>query len=379
MDLQHIHTLEEIIANAQDDQFPNNMGKKHYERYTELKSKFASRFDVELGAMATGIEEWITKTATEVEAINQLPDKSERTRKLADIFANDPIIFLNRHDGSHISMVQEKTLQILRCFNSEHLTTYEIYILLCASVVHDIGNITGRKEHERKIKYILDSECASILPDTLERTVISRVARAHGGGAVDTISNLKDDYPLYGFSIRERVLAAILRFADELADDYTRANYSGLKSDVISSASKIYHMYSSCLHTVNIQKNLATGSYEVFLAYSFDTVTACTRYGVAGKEKFLLDEIYDRTLKMERERRYCIRYMRPYCQLERIKVNITIMDPHDEFKTYPINYSLEEKGYPVTPYTTILDAGSNLRTGDEWFAELSKVGDSNEQ
>ena len=128
MDLQHIHTLEEIIANAQDDQFPNNMGKKHYERYTELKSKFASRFDVELGAMATGIEEWITKTATEVEAINQLPDKSERTRKLADIFANDPIIFLNRHDGSHISMVQEKTLQILRCFNSEQLTTYEIYI-----------------------------------------------------------------------------------------------------------------------------------------------------------------------------------------------------------------------------------------------------------
>lgn len=379
MDLQHIHTLEEIIAKAQDDQFPNNMGKRHYDRYTELKSKFANRFDVELGAMASGIEEWLKKTATEVEAISQLPDKSERSRKLADIFSNDPIIFLNRHDGSHITMVQEKALLILRCFTGAQLTPYEIYILLCASVVHDIGNITGRKEHERKIKHILDNECTSILPDSLERTVISRVARAHGGGAVDSISFLNENYPLYGFSIRERVLAAILRFADELADDYTRANYSGLNSAVISSASEIYHKYSSCLHTVNIQQNPANGSYEVFLAYSFDTKTACTRYGIIGKQKYLLDEIYDRTLKMERERRYCIRYLRPYCQLERIRVSITILDSQDEFETYPISYSLEEKGYPTNPYTSITEADNGLYTGDQWCAKLSKDGETNDQ
>lgn len=378
MNFTDIHSLEEIINNAPSENFPNAMGKSHATRYTELKNKFTQGYDVELGAMATGIEEWIRATEAKIASINEKTDKSERALDLANIFASDPIIFLNRHDASHIAMVQEKALQLIRCFKGIELTPYEIYILLCASVVHDIGNITGRQSHERKIKQILDTECSSILPDSLERRVISRIARAHGGGAVDSISNLEEDFALNGFSIRERILAAILRFADELADDYTRANYSGLHSAVISEASKIYHIYSSCLHTVNILPNAVNGSYEIFLAYSFDTDIACTQFGAIGSQRFLLDEIYSRTFKMERERRYCIRYLRPYCQLERIKVRITITDAKDEFKTYPINYSLEEKGYPSTPYISIVEADQDLHTGDQWYAKLSKVGDTNE-
>lgn len=41
-------TLEELLSQAKDEEFPQNMGKKHYERYKELKAKFAD-YPVEMG------------------------------------------------------------------------------------------------------------------------------------------------------------------------------------------------------------------------------------------------------------------------------------------------------------------------------------------
>lgn len=377
MDLKTVQSLEDILNTASQDEFPCSMGKNHKARYEELKAKFAA-YNVEQGAMVQSIVEWLKMARKKVEQINELSDERERNEKLSELFEDDPIVYLNRHDASHIAMVQAKAFSFLQCSNDINLSPYEVYILLCASVVHDVGNITGRKGHERKIRDILDTECATILPDSIERRVISRVARAHGGGSVDSISLLDDNALIYNFPIRERILAAILRLSDELADDYTRADLSALNNGIISSASEIYHMYSRCLHTVKLSQNPVNKSYEVTLVYSFDTDEACKLYGAPGKEKYLLDEIYDRTIKMERERRYCIRFLRPYFHLERIKVDIRITDKQDEFVTYPINYTLEESGYPSIPYTTIKDVDKTLSTGAEWSEKLSKAGDTDE-
>lgn len=233
----------------------------------------------------------------------------------------------------------------------------------------------------KNIKALLDSECTDILPDSIERRVIARIARAHGGsisGNSDTISNLRESETINNRNVRERLLAAILRFADELADDSSRANHAALRNKIIKEASEIYHVYSTALHTVELRKNEINHSYEVVLAYEFDSNIAATRYGKAGHQKFLVDEIYERTLKMERERRYCIRYLRPYCPLERIKVQITITNANDEFLSYPITYTLEESGYPSTPFATIKDVDCNIKTGTELLDELRKEGMLNE-
>lgn len=313
--------------------------------------------------------------------ISKIEDERARNTQVADLFVEDPIVFLNRHDVTHTNKVQEKAREILRCFTNLDLTYYELYFLLCAAVVHDVGNIFGRNGHEQNIKALLDSECTDILPDSIERRVIARIARAHGGsisGNSDTISNLRESETINNRNVRERLLAAILRFADELADDSSRANHAALRNKIIKEASEIYHVYSTALHTVELRKNEINHSYEVVLAYEFDSNIAATRYGKAGHQKFLVDEIYERTLKMERERRYCIRYLRPYCPLERIKVQITITNANDEFLSYPITYTLEESGYPSTPFATIKDVDCNIKTGTELLDELRKEGMLNE-
>ena len=319
-----------------------------------------------MGAMKASCEAWIQRVKDKVPEIYALDDQMERESELNSLFEDDPIIFLNRHDESHTRKVMEKALELIKCFNEVVFTCYEIYFLLCAIVVHDIGNIYGRAGHEKRIAEILDQECSDIIPDAIERRVISRIAGVHGGkiyGSSDTVNN---------FDIKEQLLAAILRFSDELADDAARANYDALNSEIIGTASQIYHIYSSSLHTVELKKNLINHSYEIHLAFEFSVDIAKQLFGKAGHQRYLIDEIYARTIKMERERRYCIRYLRPYCSLERIRVNITITDPQDVFWSKEIPYILEESGYPSIPFKTIKDVDKTILTGDELNIELQE-------
>ena len=265
----------------------------------------------------------------------------------------------------------EKSLELIKCFNKIAFSGYEIYFLLCAITVHDIGNIFGRIGHEKKIAEILDSKCIDIIPDSIERRIISRIAGVHGGkihGSSDTISILKEINIVNNFEIKEQVLASILRFADELADDVTRVDYSALDNGIVGDASLIYHVYSKSLHTVALQKNGITNAYEVFLAYQFDLEEATTQFGKGGQKRYLVDEIYARTIKMEKERRYCIRYLRPYCSLERIKVEIIIAK--SAFDEEKISYTLEEKGYPSIPFSSIKDIRDDILSGEELAAKL---------
>ena len=258
---------------------------------------------------------------------------------MAKVFENDPIIYLNKHGESHIMDVQGRALRLLEHFRDCKMSFYELYILMCAIVVHDIGNIHGREGHEEDIEKILSQEKNHhLIPDTNERRTICRIARTHGGaynGSKDTISALKEIAPLNGFMIRERLLAAILRFSDELADDYTRADSTAMENGLVEGASRIYHQYSKSLHTV---------------------------------------EIYDRTIKMERERRYCMRFMHRYIPIDKIHVNVEINDSENSLKSYTVKYVLEERGYPPVIYKTKEDIGQELKSGCELEGILKDEG-----
>ena len=366
-DIKKSKTLDELLSLEGTDELPDTYGKKtHMERYKDLRKKFAN-YPVEMGAMQAAFGDWKSKVFDAV----CIKNKKTREDKLLELYENDPIIFLNRHDDSHTQKVMERALELMKCFSQIEFSKYEIYFLLCAIVVHDIGNIYGRIGHEKNISNILDLECAGIIPDSIERRTISRIAGVHGGeihGSPDTIAILQQKATINKFEIKEQVLASILRFADELADDVSRANYQALESRILENASKLYHVYSEKLHTVALKINEITEAYQVFLAFQFDAETARIIFKKADQDRYLLDEIYERTIKMERERRYCIRYLRPYCSLERIKVEIVITK--DVFDEEKIAYTLEEKGYPAIPISSIKDIRDDIPSGKELIARL---------
>ena len=205
---------------------------------------------------------------------------------------------------------------------------------------------------------------------------------AHGGktrdGSKDTISKLRTSEVIFDTTIRTRFLAAVLRFADELADDSSRANRPALNLNVIGVESEIYHNYSKVLHTVAIEKDDTNNDHRIVLVYELDSSMLAKKYKIGNCEKFLLDEIYDRTLKMEQERKYCMKFMHPYLDIGRIDVTINIYD--EDLEPLPsISYRLEDISYPDSPKIgRIKDIDASIPSGEEMLLKITDKGDEHD-
>ena len=334
--------IEDFFLKQKKEAFPvfskRNGEMSYTKRYKNVKRIFLKIHNsVEKIAMATTLEKYIE-------------DKSGSDEKEFCEGLELALIYLNNHGKGHVDKVMEKISEILRHFPQDKgLTAYEMFILLCAIQIHDTGNIFGREKHEQVIGNIFGKECKIIIPDKFERDLITKIAMVHGGqvfGSKDTIKNLSENSKINNFNIRERLLAALLRFGDELADDITRADKYGIEIDKIPKYSKIFHHYSQSLHTVMIENNLQNGELRLILVYDFDSDIAQKKFLRGKVEKYLIEEIYDRTIKMEKERRYCMRFLHPYFYLSNINVNIKITDVKYAMKAKDIKYVLEEEGYP---------------------------------
>ena len=210
-----LSSLSEYLQQGKPEDFPSaHLTKSYKHRYEELDNKI-QKYTVETGAMKAEIDSLIK----ELQDANTISDADLRKNTIEELLSGDRIIFLNKHGSEHIKRVQDKAFEIVKCFDGDVISPYETFFLLCAISVHDVGNFYGRENHEKKIIRILDTECANIIDDTVEKKTIAKIAGVHGGkinNNKDTISVLQVEDIKNNFEIKEQVLAAILRFADEL-------------------------------------------------------------------------------------------------------------------------------------------------------------------
>ncbi len=354
----------------------NHNGRTLWEAYQQLVLNLIPiQENVTAGAMADGINQYSENCKKEIEAIKS--SEKDVDKNMYEFFSSEHIIFLNDHGPDHIKKVIERVSAILKT-NSQELHEFEAFILLCAIQIHDIGNVLGRAGHEKKLNDIFDKQSENIIIDAPEKRVIKSIAMAHGGknrdGSKDTLSRLPVVETMFEVNIRTRFLAALLRFADELADDSTRANRVAMNLGIVGIDSILYHDYSGALHTVGIHKDMSNEDHRIDLVYELETSILTKEYVVGESKKYLLDEIYDRTLKMEQERRYCMKFMHPYIHLGRINVTINIYDSELQ-PLRPITYRLEDILYPDTPRIGhIKDIDTAIPSGMEMIGEISKLG-----
>lgn len=294
---------------------------------------------------------------------------------------------LNDHGVEHVQMVIERASALLKPIKFENqpaLTPYEIYLLLCAIHVHDVGNIGGREEHERNNAGIASELRPFVEHDVFEIEVFRSIAEAHGGrhnGSKDKLHRMPERQAVNSMDVRSRALAAILKFSDELADDKTRGNSRLLENGSMPKGSEIYHKYSLSIQSLNIRPDVKSIDLEFFLTIEDITRTWGKQDGTAVVDEYIIDEIYARTKKMHLERVYCSRYMREFVEIDQISVNIGIWKqntnaPMENVET--IKYRLEETGYPdedrkIEVYT--IPGSDSFVSGDSLFKKYQVLGD----
>lgn len=266
--------------------------------------------------------------------------------------------YYNDHGVDHIKMVIDRISKIIENFkqneSSFSLSNYEVFILLIAANLHDAGHlITNRKGHANAAKELLSrfDKAPNSLLDPGERRIIGDIAKSHGGKD-DPIGKLASEDHISGIKIRPRLLASILRLADELAEDKTRASRFLLylkdegdtQNNPLDDFSEIFHRFSESIDSIYIEGNV------IKLSFCVNSKQLIKKFkkksGDSETTHFLLDEIYERCLKTFLETLYSNRFFEPNNRYTKITVKIYLLDEYEDYLIDPISFVLEENGYP---------------------------------
>jgi hypothetical protein len=241
--------------------------------------------------------------------------------------------FLTDHGPEHIKTVIKRATQLVVAMEpEERLNPFEVYVLLMAIHVHDVGNILSRKGHEMNSIVVIDHLKDTLVRyDRIEWAAIYDIASAHGGEEKDKISKLPENpEPIHNIDVRFQLLAAILKFADELAEDSSRAARYLLFKGKLPEYSAIYHEYALSLHSVKVKSkdrlvemHFNIEEEKLHEKYKKKIINRISQQ-FDEKPEFLINEIYLRTLKAHFERLYCMRFMRPFINIDKIRVFIKV-------------------------------------------------------
>lgn len=292
--------------------------------------------------------------------------------------------YYNDHGVDHIKMVIERVSKIIECLNPTYsrinqkdkyyISPYEIFILLMSIQIHDAGHVLGRrKEHAGKAKALLSKLDLGEQLTAPEKKIIGDIAKSHGG-TDNPIGKLQSSFDLTHENIRPQFLASLLRLADELAEDTSRASRFLIDNDQISETSEIYHQYSLCVNSVRISGK------EISMKFYLNEETSTKLFKKETKdgkvEMYLIDEIYERTMKTFTETLYCARFLPENCRFNSLKITIFIDDKEHESMIEPIAFELKETGYPLLSHSgKIYDICSELKDDEiekngKYYADL---------
>ncbi len=230
---------------------------------------------------------------------------------------------LTDHSYKHVGNVLDKAWQLLNikdCTPHISITGMDLYCLLMSILFHDVGNIFGRDDHQKNCIQIYDHVRSEADSDNNERHIIQSIVKAHCGktpdGSYDTIQELGiGSEQIKGHPVHVCDIAAIVRFADELAEGPQRTSSFASEHMNIPDPSKIYHKYANSVHV-----SIHPETNRIVLKYYIDCPE---NYPLEDNGNPTVDELISfilmRVEKLNQERqyaRYYTEWLDPYKKLE---------------------------------------------------------------
>jgi HD superfamily phosphodiesterase len=219
---------------------------------------------------------------------------------------------LSDHGPKHVKNVLNNIYYLLE-EDVDLLTCFELYILCKSVLFHDVGNLHDRRDHQKKISKIYD-ECSLEHKSSVwyeEKNAIISICKAHCGESIegdrDTIRYLNEYSRLQEHEIRIKVLASILRFADELAEGPQRTSHYMMKNFLYDVNSIIFHRY-AWMKNVGIDRSHDRIRLSYNIPIEIDVVPNDGSIVLLSQLSDFLSFIYKRIEKLNQERQYAKHY-----------------------------------------------------------------------
>lgn len=205
---------------------------------------------------------------------------------------------LTDHGITHVLNVQQNAIDLLPDDGKKKLSGIEMYCLGMFILFHDVGNVLGREDHHNKVAKIFDRIRGTNASIRREKTLVVRATRAHTGtaqdGSRDTLKELDEKDHLERKPVRLRELAAVLRFADELAEGPQRTSEFMQVEGLYESEAQKFHDYASSTNILIDRQNS-----RILITYNIDI-----DINRPDELRDFLSFIFTRIQKLNQERQY---------------------------------------------------------------------------
>ncbi|MDD5361939.1 MAG: hypothetical protein PHN88_07380 [Ignavibacteria bacterium] len=255
---------------------------------------------------------------------------------------------LTDHTETHIVNVLNNAYRLIDG-NSHEFNSAELYLLCLCILFHDAGNIKGRTEHT-KTKVI--QEIYEFVRDTKkfpkfkqEKVILSKIVYTHSGKSSENKNNPNDRISellnvtfsgLHDKSINYVEIAAILRFADELAEGPQRISSYLISNNIIEDAESIKHH----LNSYSVHYGIHKVDRRIIVNYHIPT--QIDEKVLSNEEiKSLLSFTFERIKKLNKERIYCRYYSRILSDFNKISIQyyLTVNDNEEQLSINPLELS----------------------------------------
>jgi hypothetical protein len=232
---------------------------------------------------------------------------------------------LTDHSARHIKNVLQNAYRLLgeaACTGTDSQTALnanELYFLVLSILFHDLGNIFGRHDHNRKLEKAYSYARGSTSDLLPERRLLFSIVEAHCGqtreGSKDTIGALDGVASFKQKRLDCRRVAAILRLADELAEGPQRTSLFRQKHFPPGKDSVLYHDYANV-----VDPCIDRSAERIVLTYDIDVCPEGQQPPFNPEWlRQILSYCDKRSIKLDLERKYNSHYcslLRPFKKTE---------------------------------------------------------------
>jgi hypothetical protein len=286
----------------------------------------------------------------------------------------------NDHGPEHIKRVLQNLDKLLGAspLRANSLNAYELFLAMMAILYHDVGILRQRKDHAMLSKLFLEIDRNDFIFDPRDKEVIALAVVSHSSSRDIELeaSAFAQVETIGGQRVRPRVVAALVRFADELDEDYRRANSTVMELLELPEESKFYWQF--CQRIQGIEP--CPSKHEIVFYVEFKNEDVGKVVQAEGKGTPFLSAFAEKISKINRERVVVNRFLPEKLQYHKITLEVKPLRNDDKWKR-PRAFVFNDESVPsefVASYPELLlqpAAGwlelaiTAIQTGDFYKAE----------
>jgi hypothetical protein len=250
----------------------------------------------------------------------------------------------NDHGPQHILRVLGYLDRILGKPGIKLLDPYELFLTAMSVLYHDIGLTHQRKKHAEISAYLLKTEKSGIVFQPHDKEFMTVAITNHSSSQdIKKYCERFDDIEYVGsHKVRIRLVAALVRLADELDEDHYRALEDIREILPLPEGSMFYWVFNQRVQSVvPLRPNKC-----IQITMSLDNEDHTQTFTVDGQMRSFIELAMEKIIKINKEREYCSGFFPDILKYNKTILRVRPTSKHPEWTSQPITIydhtSLEE-------------------------------------